>query len=57
MESDDGYYNVFMGEAIDIKNVLELTQKKNVSSVIKEYSEEDNSILLYSQENAKKFSL
>lgn len=54
LESDNGYYNVFMGEDIDVKNVLELTQKKNISSVIKEYSEDDNSILLYQPRKREK---
>ena len=57
LEFDNGYYNVFRGEDFDIKSVLELTQKKNVSSAVKEYSEDDNSILLYTHENAKKFIL
>lgn len=55
LETNNGNFNIYMGENIDLKAALVLLKGKNIDTILKDYEDEDKSLLLYeSHEKALK---
>lgn len=54
LETDNGYYNVYMGENIVLNDVISLLKEKEIEFFSKQYSEEDIALLLYQSRNRKR---
>lgn len=54
LETDNGYYNVYMGENIMLDDVLSLLKNRGIKFFIKSYSDEDINLLLYQSRNRKR---
>lgn len=47
LESIDGVFNVFMGDDICVKKVLNMVEEKGIDTIIKPYEDRDKDLLLY----------
>lgn len=51
LETDNGDYNVYMGETVNLNSVTSLLNTRKIECIIKEYQEEDANLLFYQSRN------